>query len=290
MSKPILSIYFFNQLELMENEPTNIKQLFARYGFKNVIDMFLYYVEKGKIDGKGIKIITVYLSNEEEIGEYGEYLDIKSKIDFSDIDIHRFSAREAKEYFLLKIYNILLPSLIEKGIDISKFEKIIALIKEKNFVFEEKWKSEWNLSKNIKAAIRFVYKDRLDFYLDIFDRSNQIKETIPFITTHASLGLIELCLGCLKWKDDDTLLLYQENNRDYWQINILTKEIDFIYIPAIEDNPYKQYRQYNLALRYLDGLYGVPQNVEKAKYWLKKSAEQGLPKAIKLLTQLNSTK
>ncbi|MWP62967.1 SEL1-like repeat protein [Gilliamella sp. Pas-s25] len=258
---------------------------------RTIIQMFSYYVKKSKIDGKGISIISVNFSNKELVEDYDEFVDIESKIDPNDIDkLTKLGEVKAKEYYLLKVYNILLPFLIEKGIDLAKFEQVIALIREKNFIFEEQWKSKWNPTRQTQVTVRWLYTDKIYFYLDIFHKNSQLKETIHFITVGPALSFLELCLGPLKWKDNNTVLLYQKNSRDYWEINIITKEVDFIYEPAIKDYPYKQYAQYNLALRFLEGLYGVPKNLEKAKYWLNKSAAQGLPKAIKLLEKLNHAK
>ncbi|BDR57661.1 SEL1-like repeat protein [Xylocopilactobacillus apicola] len=121
------------------------------------------------------------------------------------------------------------------------------------------------------------------FYLDFFHKNNQAKETIHITTASPGLGLIDLCLGVLKWKNEHVVLLYQNNKRDYWEINITTKETDFIYEPAISGNPHGQY---NLAISYLEGKLGLSNNMEKAIFWLNKSADQGFSKAIKLRNKL----
>ncbi len=254
---------------------------------RSIVDMFSFYVARAKIQGNNIGKIIVIFSDGGKNEELLDVVLIKTKKELNCKELNSLPIAEARKAYLSKIYNEILSLFKDNNLTLVSLEQVIYLIKSKNYIFEEQWKSKWSPSKKVQASIRWLYTDSIYFYLDIYNKDEKTTESISITVAAPGLGSVELCLGELKWKSNNIVLLYQNNKRDYWEIDIETKEVNFFYQPAISGNPHGQY---NLALNYLEGELGLPKDIEKAKYWLNKSAEQGFNKSIKLLEEMNSIK
>lgn len=250
---------------------------------RSVADMLSFYIAKNKVEGNGIgKIIVLFAGN----GKNEEQLDVVSINTEKKIDYEMLNALpvvEARKRYLTLIGNELLTLYKDDSSITTSLMRTLSQLIDKDCIFDEKWKSKWNPSKSIQASVRWSYTDNIYFFLDIYDKVKKTTESIAITAATPGLGLIEFCLGMLRWENNNIVLLFQQNKRDYWQINTENREVEFFYQPAYSDNPHGQY---NLATRYLEGHFGLVKDLEKAKYWLTRSASLGFTKSINLLKEL----
>ncbi|MCL1853876.1 MAG: SEL1-like repeat protein, partial [Peptococcaceae bacterium] len=124
----------------------------------------------------------------------------------------------------------------------------------------------------------------LNIGVTINEKDSHAEKWIPIIRIGIGLGLFESLLGELMWQDNDTVLLYQKNKRDYWEIDTEKDTVVFHYPRAEKGDPHGQY---DYAKMYIDG-WLVAQDFDMAVQWLKKSAAQGFGRAVKLLNRIQA--
>lgn len=195
------------------------------------------------------------------------------------------SEEEARKALIDEITDALLALAELKGWDQEPIRKLHAEVIKRSYRFEgTAGKSAKNSTKTMTATAAW----RSDQYLHIgvlLQGSNKTPECFIAATRIGiSLGLFESLLGPLEWLDDETVRLFHGNKRDYWDISVTTQTAKFHFPRAESGNAHGQY---DLAKMYLDG-WIVEQDIAKAEEWLKKSATQNFPKAVKLLQRLEA--
>lgn len=253
----------------------------------SVINMFDYYMSK-KIIGNGIDRITVLFFNNTE-SEKGiiksvlvseDYVNILIGIDFSIINkLELIESRKTLIEVLLKgLFQLCEIKRIEKNM----FEKTMIKIEELNFSFSTYLYKKPIKNKRYTANIFFTCTDAFNIYLEYKNDiiTNQIHiGKLPL----GNNNIINFYYKSLSWYSDNTIKILQSNSRDYWEYNIVDNQLFFHY-PRAENGD--AHGQYDLAMIYLEGRFGVLENKETALKWLKKSAYQGFKRAINKLKEI----
>lgn len=145
-------------------------------------------------------------------------------------------------------------------------------------------KSRWNPGRTCSVAVEWRTTDRTSLGFTVTRKGDQPR-WVPFLTSAIGYGKIAGALGKFGWQDDRHALLWHKNRRDRWRLDVETLEVEFLYAPAEDGNPHGQYQ---LGKMYLDGagITWVEQDADRARYWLRKSADQGFARAKHLLEKL----
>jgi len=245
----------------------------------SVIDMYSYYLKEQKPEFQGIgKIILVY-SDKDDLDLFPDVVKVTFKQkEGSENNIWNL---ERSEY--LKTYHKkLIEYILSEGGDVSKFNKAFEIVESKNFIFDEIWKvKKWNPSRNAVATIEWHFSDVIDIYFLISYKNGDQKRY--FISSLSSgLGVLDFCLGGLRWIDNDNVILVQSNKRDHWQLSLIDEKVDFYFHRAESGDAHGQY---DLGMMYANGSSFLKKDLQKSLHWLRKSAENGYGRAINQLSK-----
>lgn len=165
-------------------------------------------------------------------------------------------------------------------------------IEKNDFSKEAYWgKAVQSPNKALKAQIFYSLSHKLDVYLHVFNRKgDRIRSKLLW-----SLRPQYIDFGSLIWSGDSELRLYEKiidrrsvnadiNNRDYWSYDIERDILEF-YFHRAETG--QAHGQYDLAMMYWKGWEKHPADREKALYWMRKSADQGFGRAVKMLGSIH---
>ena len=182
------------------------------------------------------------------------------------------------------IHEALLSLAVLKGWDTDPIHKLHAEIIKREYQFSgTAGRPQKNPSNTLSATAAW----RTDRYINIGVLVQGAKDTPERFFTAArigiALGLFESLIGAVEWVDDQTVRLFQANKRDYWDIDVITQTVEF-HFPRADSGD--AHGQFDLAKMYING-WIVDQDIEQARKWLERSAEQGFPRAIKLLQRMN---
>jgi TPR repeat protein len=188
------------------------------------------------------------------------------------------------EFLIKDIHEALLSLAGLKGWDVTPFHNLHTEIVKRRYRFSgTSGRSTKNPSKQLSATMAW----RTNEYIDIGVLVKNTKEASEFFFTVTSigisLGLFESLLGNIVWVDDKALRLFQENKRDYWEIDIESKAVKFYFARAEVGDAHGQF---DLAKMYING-WIVEQDMESARLWLERSAAQGYTRATKVLQRIS---
>lgn len=182
------------------------------------------------------------------------------------------------------IHEALLSLAALKGWDDASLHKLHAEIVKRRYSFSgTSGRSIKNPSRKLSAAMAWRTNEYLDIGVLVMDAKGGSEKFFTVSSIGISLGLFESLLGSVEWVDDQTLRLFQVNQRDYWEIDTESRLVKFHFARAEAGDAHGQF---DLAKMYIDG-WIVEQDLESALYWLKRSAAQGYTRATKLLQRIS---
>lgn len=180
------------------------------------------------------------------------------------------------------IHEALVSLAVLKGWDVAPLHKLHAEIVKCGYSFSgTSGRSVKNPSKTLSAAMAWRTNDYID--IGVLVQEGDSDTFIAVSSIGISLGLFESLLGSIVWVDDQTLRLFQGNQRDYWEIDTKSKLVKFHFARAEAGDGHGQF---DLAKMYING-WIVEQDMENARYWLERSAAQDYTRATKLLQRIS---
>lgn len=261
-----------DQNELKENTKSTLIKLDVPLNL-----FYGYYL--GKVETRGISMITIYLTNNKQMNNIirdGDSNLILYCFFCEDFFLNLSSKNEMKRYYVDTVHQSLCFLCSHYSWNESNFENVRNLIIDNDYIFKFTiGKLKKNLNRKTGA---YVYAEsdpiqqRLNFYVCF--KSDDSITMIPFAGAGESYGIIEYIANKTIWGDNDTFKIIMQNKSDYWKIDT-SGRVDFYYEKAERGSAHSQY---NLGLMYLNGQV-VIQDIEKAVYWLKKSSDNGFLKS-----------
>lgn len=252
---------------------TPLEMLHFRY-----IQKFNFVQKKLKCDGVG-RINLIMTDNPVEHLQTERFSNVMDILFFVDkkMDTHR------EIYTFYK--NILTDIWIKYKFDLVPLQETINQLND----FHQPWdycitKNMYNNSKTCAISLKMHVDANVELYL-IIHQPKDVNRLVLFSKINLDIDIAEtLKHYCNKkyWKTDSKFMIELDNHRDYWEYDVETDTVNFIYPRAEENNPHGLY---DLGMLYREGRY-VLQDMNMAKYFLELSAARGYSKAEKALKTL----
>ncbi|WP_321785144.1 SEL1-like repeat protein [Burkholderia pyrrocinia] len=246
----------------------------------SIIDMYSFYLKQEKPECQGIgKIVVIYSDKDEIISDGNTVQIIRSK----KSDINDPTQELDRESYLINFYNILIEYLAECSIDTYKFHLALNEVKKRNFIFCDVWgKKKWNKSRSLSADVEWHFSDKIKLHFLVSNKNEDVRRY--FISSLApGLGVLDFCLGGIKWIDNENVTLLQSNKRDYWQLDLKGGDVQFHYARAESGDAHGEY---DLGMMYASGNSFLEKNFEKSLFWIELAAQKNFGRAIDQLKKM----
>jgi len=249
----------------------------------SVIDMYSYYLREEKLEFHNIGKIVIIYSDKDDVISDGDVVQIVCNQKKPD---GNYPWKLNRHEYLKNFYDRLIEYVLHEGWSISKFNHIFTKVADKKFTFDEIWKvKKWNSSRSAVARIEWNFSSIIDLYFSILYKDGRQKRY--FISSLSpGLGVLDFCLGGLRWVDNNNVALVQSNKRDYWLLNLTNETVDFHYYRAESGDAHGQY---DLGMMYASGSSFLNKDLQQSLHWLNKAAEKGFGRAIKQLKSLSAS-
>jgi hypothetical protein len=247
----------------------------------SVVDMYSYYLKEQKPEFFGIGKIVLIYSDKDDLFSDGSVVQITCNLK-DNLEDNEWRSERRK--YLNIFHEKLTDYILTEGGDVAKFNEAYERVRSKNFVFDEIWKTKkWNSSRNAMAKIEWRFTDKIEIYfLILLKDGNQKRYFISSLSP--GIGVLDFCLGSIKWIDNNNVILLQSNKRDYWKLDLINEEVVFYYCRAESGDPHGQY---DLGMMYANGNSFIQKDVRESLYWLNEAAEKGYGRAINQLKRMD---
>ena len=247
----------------------------------------LFELEFGKSPSKGVSCLQLWYTEEHEChltkqgAVFDGIFDVYYYLDFAAVRAYDLMAH--KRFFLDSILECLDAYADEYGWDREYCHRVHQKIVEAGIVFDRFWgkqvrhrKTGWRVQAHVACF------ENLDLSLVVWDKTGAVVQKKFLAKLAGTTAALQDAYGRLVWEDERRIRLYRSNGRDYWEYDVQTGEARFGF-PRAESGDAQG--QYHLGRMYLEGTL-VPEDRERALYWLRRSAAQGYKHAINLLKRL----
>ena len=268
-------------------------------GLKTIIHDIKFYVGKifeyhfnhdFKVQTDGISKVNIILfPQEDDDRKYIKLIDIVNIYRYFNVESYMALSDHDKRMYCLNLINDSLLFVFEnKPVIKSVIESVYRRIHDDGCVLRALWKKPVSSpDKTMTAQIYFELHETLDQYL-------RIKGEFDYYRLLWRMRPRSINFGLLSWFDSMTVLLYEiaidrlsleddVNKRDYWIYRTDNDLLSF-YFHRAESG--QAHGQYELGKMYLNGWDKHNSDIQMAKYWFEKSAQQGYSRAVKIIESM----
>lgn len=245
----------------------------------------LFEIEFVRTPSNGIGMLVVTFVNQPEVHLHAQAslgaLDVNVYLDVNTLRAMDVSSQ--KRWFLDSIMICLENFAGQFGWDIEHCRATHARIVHGGIVFDRSWgkRARWKRT-GVSAQMHISFYDDIELSVDLLDRDGAVRRRQWIARLPGAIGAVTGMT--IAWADDVRVQVWMDNKRDFWEYNTESDEVVFHYPRAERGDAHGEY---DFAKMYLDG-YLVSRDVERALYWLRRSAAQKFGRAVHLLAKLEA--
>lgn len=239
-----------------------------------------FRLEQGKVASNGVgKVILIAPAAERRVEELLDVLRYHHPLG-EHVDVNALPSSHAR--YVGEAHVALRELGEERGWDLAALDAVYRQVIDADYRFNiVQHEPKSNPARTCAVGVEWRTGQQLELGFTVTLKGDDT-QWVPILSSPIGLGKIDTAAGKLAWQDDHHVILWHQNKRDFWRLDLRTSEVGFVYKPAEDGNPHGQYQ---LGKMYLDGGSWVERDETNARRWLQKSADQGFARAKSLLVR-----
>ena len=265
-----ICLYTNKEVEALFDTPSKI--LHFRY-----IQKFNFVQKKLKCDGIG-RINLIMTDSPEDHLQMERCGEIMNILFFVDEKIHTHS--EIYTFYTKILTDIWMKCTFE----LDPLNTVLNLLTDFHLPWDYVSRTLYNQSRTYGISLKVHVDVTVELYL-IVHKPNGANHLVLFSKVNFDMFISDtIKYYCNKkyWRTDLKFIIELANNRDYWEYDVESDTIKFVFPRAEANNPHGLY---DLGQLYMEGLY-VLKDIDMAKHFLQLSVENGYSRAGKALEEL----